>query len=247
MVSKPRRSLLLLAAVVALSACRSRNQTGELTPPKGAAQFSAEFARDFDDDFTATSIKLQGRAPNDVLDQRLFSRRLGLADVVAVVEVRQVWGKGRYEGRKEQLVDVLFQEVVLGSLSKGTYDEQLLRIDGEDSLGGELQGHKMVLFIKWAPGEQPPFHHHLMPVDPESMAYITAMIKHAQAEGVLNANGEVTTSKRKQKRSRKRREKEGNEKGAGKGEAKGKKAAEPEAGAGPKGEGKPKADAKKDG
>ncbi len=54
---------------------------------------------------------------------------------------------------------------------------------------GTLQGQSLLLFLRWAPGQVPPYHHHLMPVEPEAMGYIAAVIEHAKAEGVLDDKG----------------------------------------------------------
>jgi hypothetical protein len=184
---------LLVVALVAIgfgaAGCRDRNPTGVLKPPSGAPEFESKFAAAFNDDYTREPINLSGRAPNDVLDQRLFSARLGHAHIVARVTVEQVWGRGRYEGRKDQFLDVLIEEVVLGELPKKTKNEQLLRISGQDPLPGSLQGQSMLLFVRWAPSSIPAYHHHLMPADENLVAFIEAMVQHARDEGVLDSRG----------------------------------------------------------
>lgn len=199
-----------LVAVLGLSfaACRNRSIHGELVPPKDAEKFSGQFARTFDDDFTPAAIQLQGRAPNDVLDQRLFASRLGHSDLVALCSVNDVWGKGRYQGRQEQFVDVRFEEMLIGALPKGTYEDQLLVIDSEDDLPGDLQGKYVLLFLKWAPGEIPPYHHHLMPAQDAAVNYINALVAMAKDDGVLNSDGEATKNGRAE-RKRRRRDKDG--------------------------------------
>jgi hypothetical protein len=195
----PLRLLVVGALAIGLGApgCRDRNPTGVLKPPSGAPEFEAKYAVAFDDDYTREPINLSGRAPNDVLDQRLFAARLGHAHIVARVTVEQVWGRGRYQGRKDQFLDVMIDEVLMGELPKKTKDEQLLRISGQDPLPGSLQGRSMLLFVRWAPSSVPPYHHHLMPADEDLVAFIEAMVKHAREEGVLDGRG----------RSRKRRQK----------------------------------------
>jgi hypothetical protein len=186
--------LLLVVGV----ACRPRNPTGELRPPEGTPEFDGQYLRAFDDDYTEQPINLSGRAPNDVIDQRLFAARLGFADIVALCSVVQVWGKGRHEqGRKEQFLDIELGEVLIGSLPKGTVDEQLLTVASEDELPGELRDKQLILFVKWAPGEVPPYHHHLMPSDDETLEYISALVEHAKAEGVLAASGSKSKRKRR--------------------------------------------------
>ena len=142
--------------------------------------------RPFDDGYTREPVSLAGRAPHDVLDQRLFSARFGYADVLAQVQVQQVWGRGRYEGRQDQYLEVLIEEVFMGRLPKRTAEQQVLRVRGSEELPGSLKGQQMLLFLRWAPGEQPPYHHHLMPADAELMAHVRAMIEHAKREGVLD-------------------------------------------------------------
>ncbi len=199
-----RRSLAaaaVLAALLGLGAaggCKSKSNRGELSPPDDAAAWEERYAVAFDDDYTAAGLELRGRAPHDVLDQRLFGARLGHADLVLLVTVDQVWGRGRYQGRKAQYLDVELGEVLYGSLPKGTRAQQLLTIDGEDELPGALQGQNLVLFLRWAPGAKPPYHHHLMPANEAIVAYIRSLVRHARQEGALDGS-------RKGKRKRGRR------------------------------------------
>ncbi len=193
------RRRLLLAMVLGIGACKAA-QTGELTPPAHAPKWEPRFAVAFDDAYTRESIALSGRAPNDVLDQRRFSFRLGEAALVAVVHVEQVWGKGRYQGRQDQFLDVSLGEALLGEVPRKAAPDQLLLVRSDDELPGSLQGRNMVLFLRWAPGENPAYHHHLMPADKETLAWIRAMVDHARAEGVLDAKGGETRRSRRKKR-----------------------------------------------
>jgi hypothetical protein len=188
-------------------ACKARSPNGELTPPTDAVPWDARYAQSFDDDYTRQSINLRGRAPHDVRDQRLLASRLGYSDIVAEVEVLQVWGRGRYKGRQEQYLELEIKQMLLGELVKGTANEQFLMVKAEDELPGALQGQSLLLFLRWAPGQVPPYHHHLMPVEPEAMAYIAAVIEHAKAEGVLNAEGVPADSGRKRGGKAKRKKK----------------------------------------
>jgi hypothetical protein len=182
---------LLLLGLVMLSStgCKNRHRTGELQPPDDAPAWETRFALAFDDDYTAEPLELEGRASHDVTDQRLFAARLGHAAIVALVRVDQVWGRGRYQGRKLQYVDIEIEEVLLGELPKGTRKDQLLQITGEDDLRGDLQGRTMVLYVRWAPGERPAFHHHLMPATEDLVGYIRALVRHATEEGALTGSG----------------------------------------------------------
>ncbi len=109
----------------------------------------------------------------------------------------QVWGRGRYQGRQEQYVELEIKQLLLGALHKDTNDKHLVMVRAEDDLPGTLQGQSLLLFLRWAPGQVPPYRHHLMPVEPEAMGYIAAVIEHAKAEGVLDAEGVPAASGRK--------------------------------------------------
>jgi hypothetical protein len=177
-------------AAVAIGACKRRGGA-ELHAPQGAAEWEGRFAVAFDDGYTREPINLEGRAPHDVLDQRLFAARLGHAAIVALVQVDQVWGKGRYQGRQDQFLDIEIERLLIGELPKGVADDQLLRIRGDEELPGTLQGTDMLLFVRWAPGQQPEYHHHVMPADPELLEYVEALVDHAKKEGVLDDTGKV--------------------------------------------------------
>lgn len=181
----------------------------ELTPPKGAEPWESRYAVAFDDSYTPTDVNLQGRAPNDVLDQQLFQARLGHAAVVVLVRVEQVWGKGRYEGKQDQFVELQVGDVLMGSLPKDAPERFMVQVSSIDELPGELRGEIMLLFLRWDAEADPPYHHHLMPADEELVALIKAMVKHAQAEGVLDAKGDEKKSGRGGKGKRKRRKKKG--------------------------------------
>jgi hypothetical protein len=209
-VAKSRRlSLAAWAAVLSLpclfavtTGCKRRDRGADLRPPPGAPEWEGRFAPAFDDGYTREPINLDGRAPHDVLDQRLFASRLGHAALVALVRVDQVWGRGRYEGRQDQFLDVEIDRLLIGELPRGVANEQLIRIAGDEQLPGSLQGAQMLLFVRWAPGEQPPYHHHVMPADPDLVQYVEALVAHAKDEGVLDDQGRV---RKVQTRKRKRR------------------------------------------
>jgi len=186
---------------------RSASELGELTPPTDAQAWDSRDAPYFDDDYTRQPINLQGRAPHDVRDQRLLAARMGYADVMARVTVLQVWGRGRYQGRQDQYLEVQIDELLVGELVKGTSEQQLLLVRAEDELPGSLVGQSLVLFLRWAPGQVPPYRHHLMPADPESMGYIAAVVEHAKAEGVLDAEGVPQEDGRKRGGKRAKRKK----------------------------------------
>ncbi len=189
--------MLPCAALLAVVACKSKRQHGELYPPDDAPAWEERYGSTFDDDYTAAQLRLRGRAPHDVQDQRLFAARLGYAAIIVLVKVEQVWGKGRYQGKKNQYLDVELGEVLLGELPKGTETSQLLEITGEDDVPGNLQGQDLVLFVRWAPGAEPPYHHHLMPATETIVTNIRAQVKHAKDEGMLDGSGQA---KRKRKR-----------------------------------------------
>ena len=201
-----------MVATLAAGACRKRAGTGELVPPDDAPAWENRFGVAFDDAYTREPINLVGRAPHDVRDQSLFAARLGHAAIVATVSVDQVWAKGRYEGDQKQYLDVTIERVLMGELPKNTAEEQSLEVRAHEELTAELQGQQMILFVRWAPGAKPPFHHHLMPNDPELEGYIEALVEHAQTEGVLDASGSAVSKSKDRKRKRKDKKKKGKKK-----------------------------------
>ncbi len=209
----------LIGLVVLGPGCKNRDKGGsiaELTPPKNAPAWEIRFGVAYDDSYTPTAINLQGRAPNDVLDQQLFQSRLGHAALVLLVSVEQVWGKGRYQGRQSQFVEITVEDTLMGTLPKEAPEQLLIEVSSIDELPGELKGETMLLFVRWDAESEPPYHHHLMPADEEVVALINAMVSHAKTEGVLDKQGEET-GKARGKRKR-------GDKKSGKGKKKGKKA-----------------------
>jgi hypothetical protein len=197
--------LLVLVPLLVLESCKGRNPSGELFPPSGAPEWESRFAVAYGDTYTREPISLEGRAPNDVLDQRLFAARLGHADLVALVRVEQVWGRGRFQGRPEQFLDVTIGDMLIGELPGSASEEQLIMVRSDDDLPGSLQGEVMILFLRWAPGDDPPYHHHLMPADDEMVGRIRGMVKHAKKEGVMTLRGkERKGAKRRQARKERR-------------------------------------------
>lgn len=193
------RLALVALCASAIAGCKSRSNRGDLTPPDDAPSWEERFAVAFDDDYTDADLELRGRAPHDVLDQRLFAARLGHAAIVALVEVEQVWGRGRYQGRHAQYLDVELGDVLFGELPKGVRMSQMLRLRGEDDVPADLQGQRLVLFLRWAPGADPQYHHHLMPANDDIVAYIRALVTHAREEGALD------TGRKGKRRSKRRR------------------------------------------
>lgn len=207
-----RASLAVAVLALALVGCKNRQKHGgsslsELRPPRDAPAWEAGQAVAFDDSYTPTPVNLQGRAPNDVRDQQLFQARLGYADIVVLVRVDQVWGKGRYQGRQNQYVELELGDVLLGALPKDAPEQLMLEVESIDELPGALKGEVMLLFLRWDAESEPPFHYHLMPADEELVALIKAMVKHAQVEGVLDAKGDEKKVKNgKRRRGRKDRD-----------------------------------------
>lgn len=210
-VPRARKVLWWLAPLLAVGlvgGCKNRRSSGELTPPSDAVAWDSRHAQYYDDDYTRQPINLRGRAPHDVRDQRLLAARLGYSDVIAEVEVLQVWGRGRYQGRQEQYLELEIKQLLLGELLDDTNEKQLVVVKAEDDLPGTLQGQSLLLFLRWAPGQVPPYHHHLMPVEPEAMAYIAAVIDHAKSEGVLDDKGVPAASGRRRGGKSKRKAKQ---------------------------------------
>ncbi|MFO7567336.1 MAG: hypothetical protein R6X02_32125 [Enhygromyxa sp.] len=206
----PKLALLTLA-LVACAGCKNRHKgasLAELSPPRDAPAWESRYGVAFDDSYTPTSVNLQGRAPNDVLDQQLFQARLGHAAIVVLVRVEQVWGKGRYQGRQSQYLELELGEVLLGTLPKNTPEQLLLEVASTDELPGTLKDEVMLLFLRWDAESEPPYHHHLMPADQELIALIKAMVKHAQAEGVLDAKGDEKKGKRRRGRKNRKRDRD---------------------------------------
>ena len=211
---RPAQRLLLAALLIAVAGpvggCKNRKNaqslsTAELVPPKNAPAWEARFAVAFDDGYTPTALNMQGRAPNDVLDQQLFQARLGHAAIVVLARVEQVWGRGRYQGRQDQFLEIEVAELLLGTLPKDTPERLMLEVASIDELPGSLKGNDVLVFLRWDKEAEPPFHHHLMPADDELVALIKAMVKHAQEEGVLDAKGEASAGQaRKRKRQRRK-------------------------------------------
>lgn len=175
--------------------CRGKT-LGELKPPSGTPAWDSRLEQLFDDRFTPTPIELTGRAPGDVLDQRRFSQRLGYADLVVLVTVEQVWSRTLLGGRPQQRVEISLGEVLRGKLPRGTAKEQLLHLRGAEELPTDAVGRVMLLFIEWAPGDSPAFHHHLMQASEPVIALIEAMVRHARAAGKLDDG----TKKRRRRR-----------------------------------------------
>lgn len=190
-----------MLALILLAGCAHRSKTGAFEPPPDAPAWERDYARAFDDGYTRESVELEGRAPNDVLDQRLFSERLGLSHIVATVTVQQVWARGRYEGRQQQYLVVSLDDVLMGELPRNTDEEQMLQITGAEELPGTLDGQQMILFVRWAPDLDPPYRHHLMPADEKLVNFIEAMVEHAKDAGVLDAEGHIR--KRPKRKARK--------------------------------------------
>jgi hypothetical protein len=202
-------SVALIGLVMLGPGCKHRRDKGgsiaELTPPKNAPDWESRFTIAYDDSYTPTSINLQGRAPNDVLDQQLFQSRLGHAALVLLVSIEQVWGKGRFQGRQSQFVEITVEDTLLGTLPKDAPEQVMLEVSSIDELPGSLKGETMLLFVRWDLESEPPYHHHLMPADDEVVALINAMVEHAKAEGVLDKQGEETGKTRgKRKRAGKK-------------------------------------------
>ena len=194
-----RAMIATLAIAAATGGCAGKHGRGDLAPPPGAAAWESLYDITFDDHYTETPLELSGRAPGDVIDQRRLAQRLGFADIIALVTVDQVWSRGLQGGAPRQHLDVTIDRVLLGTLPKGTRADQVLALRAEGPLPAALTGRAMLLFVRWAPGEGPGYHHHLMPADENVLAWISSMIRHARSLGKLDA---VEKSRKRRRGSR---------------------------------------------
>lgn len=179
-------ALTLGLGLAASTGCARRSARGDLAPPPDAGAWDAVHDITFDDHYTETPLQLSGRAPGDVVDQRRLAQRLGYADLVLLVIVEQVWSRGLYGSEPRQRLDVKLGKLLLGLLPKGTRDQQVLELRGGEPLPATLTGRVMLLFVRWAPGEGPGYHHHLMPADENVVEWIEAMTRHARKLGKLD-------------------------------------------------------------
>ncbi|WAS90285.1 hypothetical protein [Nannocystis punicea] len=175
-----------LASWSALAGCRRASNSGELGAPTGASTWDTRLEQLFDDRFTPSAVELTGRAPGDVLDQRRFSQRLGYANVILLVRVDQVWSRTLFGGQPQQRVEVTLGRALRGSLPRKTTPSQVLVLRGAEELPADAVGRVMLMFVAWAPGEIPAYHHHLMPADENVVELIEAMVRHARKEGKLD-------------------------------------------------------------
>jgi hypothetical protein len=169
----------------ALAGCRHASG-GELGAPAGASAWDTRLDQLFDDRFTPTAVELTGRAPGDVLDQRRFSQRLGYANVIVLVTVDQVWSRTLFGGQPQQRVEVSLGRTLRGSLPRKTTPSQVLVLRQAEELPADAVGRVMLMFVAWAPGEIPAYHHHLMPADEKVIELIEAMVRHARKAGKLD-------------------------------------------------------------
>lgn len=186
-----------LAGVIlaATAACAAKGRL-PLEAPDDAPPWSAELAGVFDDGYSRAPLELTGRAPNDVLDQDRFTRRFGNADIVAVVTVEQSWARGRHGRDAAHHVDVHLERVLMGEWPAAASASQLLPVVAPDGLPEGWRGQRLLLFVRWAPGEKPSYHHHLIPATPELVAYIGAEVERAKKAGELRGSGKVKRRRR---------------------------------------------------
>jgi hypothetical protein len=195
--------------LIGAGCARQSFETGQLTAPDKARQWREGLDVAFDDRYTATPVRMEGRASHDVLDQRLLSARLGHSDLVVRVVVEEVWSRGRFKGKAQQYVDTRFDSVLLGKLPTKTSRYQRIKVSAADDLPPNLPGADLLLFVRWAPGASPSYRHHLMPASEEILLLIDAMVAHAQDNGVV-FDGEAA-SKRKRRRRQRKQEKRARE------------------------------------
>ena len=190
----------LVGALVVLAAPACKNKSGTLEPPRGAAAWDPEYARFFDDGLTELPVTLSGRAPNDVRDQKRFGMRLGYSDLVILTEVSQSWSRGLGERRQKHYVEVKLKRVLLQQERVKIPESETLRLVRDRPIPGDVQGQEMLLFLRWAPGEQPAYHHHLLIASEEMISTIEAMVKHAKREGQFGSKAERRKARREKRK-----------------------------------------------
>ena len=80
--------------------------------------------------------------------------------------------------------------MLLGELPKKTRPHQELPVETRTGLPPTMQDGTYVLFLRWAPGDTPDFHHHMLVATDEVVETIDAMVQHARADGQLGTSAE---------------------------------------------------------
>ena len=194
-------SATLVVAVGLSAGCKPKEVA--LAPPSGTPAMEPAHAAYFDNGITVTPVVLVGRAPSDVVDQRLFGERLGHADLIAEVTIVDLWEKRR-GSKVQRFVEVQVEEALLRELPKRTAETQRLEVVSIDPLPGELRGQRFVLFVRWSPSERPPFKHHLMIADEATVEVIRSMVGHAVELGYLDTKVKKRTRRSKDKKASKK-------------------------------------------
>jgi hypothetical protein len=202
----------LAALSLGLNACKPRER--QLAPPAGTPAMDPAHVAYFDRGITTTPVVLVGRSPSDVVDQRLFGQRLGYADLVVTATVEESWERRR-GAEIQRFVQVRLGEPLLYELPKKTAETLRLEVVSEDPLG-DLRGETFILFIRWSPGERPPFRHHLMITDLQTIELVRGMVGHAIEAGQLDRRA----GKKRARAGKRSASGEGGAKGAGKASAK---------------------------
>jgi hypothetical protein len=215
------RALTLTAALTLILSSSCKGKEGALSPPRGADPWDAAHALYFDDGLTELPIRLEGRAPNDVRDQKRFGIRFGSAALVVLVKVSQTWTRGLQGQRQTPFIEIELGRVLMGKLPPRTAKEQTLEIRRGSELPDDLQGKTMILFLRWVPGGQPSFRHHLLLATDELVTTISAMVQHAKRAGQLGSTAE-------RRRARRARSRAHQQEGGSAGEASGEGAPAPE-------------------
>ena len=198
-------SATLLVAIGLSAGCKPKDVS--LAPPAGTPAMEPAHAAYFDDGITVTPVILVGRAPSDVVDQRLFGERLGHADLIAEVTIEDLWERRR-GAKVQRFVEVRIQEPLLRELPKRSAETQRLEVVSIDPLPGELRGQRFILFVRWSPSERPSFKHHLMIADDATVEVIRSMVAHAKESGYLDKGGKKRTRRSKEKGAKKDRKKD---------------------------------------
>ncbi len=156
---------LALVLLILTAGCRGRERQTGLVPPSDARAWEDRFAVAFDDLFTLAPVPLEGRAVHDVTDQRLLQARMGHADLVLRARVENTWSRRRYDGELEQIVELTITETLVGKLPKRADKAQTLTVRNADPIEIGPEGQEVIWFLRWAPKDNPPYHHHLTPAD----------------------------------------------------------------------------------
>lgn len=188
-ILRRRYSILPILLLVAAAACAACGATMSRASKKHAKPWDPKLAPVFDDSSDPCTPWMTSDEPWAIKERELLTQRGMKADIIAVGQVQDVEDTRFGSTTRQTTLSFLVSRILRGKESDlpGGQTTVLLSASRLEDAGAlkRIMGKASLLFLRWLPGDKPPFHWHVACLSEGVLEYTKNVLrKRDEEEGV---------------------------------------------------------------